>query len=406
MAVDFRCENCGKNISAEENTGASMRCPHCQKTVTVPAALASLPRPLVPKDAPVAAAPAAAKSAAPAVASAPPPDDGMEELPEQSDAMMSLMARSMPIVLSIFFHVGLGMVMMFLGSMFATKPPAPEALVTPDSTITEKVGGSMTPAGSRVGGGKNTKVVSQAPKDSSIPSEATKSKKIMGSENTTGAQSAFAIAGAGQAGGAAGGGNWFSGGTGGGGPRGSFFGTGSGNGVAHHFVFVIDRSGSMVECLEMVKNEMVTSIAKLADIQDFHVILLGEGTTAIESPPKKLVPATKEFRDVFLDFIQDVPARGKTDPIPAMTRAFDVLERTNNKPGKIIFLLTDGAFPDNDKLMTLIRDRNKKKDVFINTYLYGAVRGGSTDGEDEASKFMKKVAQENHGIYKRVDPDE
>ena len=48
MAVEFRCENCGKMLSVDAAPGSPVKCPHCRKKVTVPEALASLPRPHVP----------------------------------------------------------------------------------------------------------------------------------------------------------------------------------------------------------------------------------------------------------------------------------------------------------------------------------------------------------------------
>ena len=52
MTVDFRCEKCGKLLSVDAAEGSSVRCPHCNKKVQVPAALAALPRPQVPPGSP------------------------------------------------------------------------------------------------------------------------------------------------------------------------------------------------------------------------------------------------------------------------------------------------------------------------------------------------------------------
>lgn len=399
MAVDFRCEHCGKSIGANADPGASMRCPHCQKMTVVPTALASLPRPLVPKEI-NNPTPTSPPPPAPVAAS---PQGLEEEVPEQSDAVMNVMARAMPLVLSVFFHVGLGMVMIFLGSMFAARPPAPEAIVVPDASLAANPGNTLAPPGMKVGGGKTSKVTNTAQKDSSIPSASSRTKTIIGSAGSNaGVNAVFAVSGSGSAGSSAGGGQWF----GGGGGSGKFFGVGGtgggGGGSAYHFVFVIDRSGSMADTFEGVKNELITSVSKLGDVQDFHVVLLGEGAVALENTPRKLVPATKENKEGFLDFIEKVVARGGTNPIPALTRAFDTLDHASSKPGKVIYLLTDGAFSDNEKVLALIRDRNKKKDVFINTFLYAAPK----DNEAGAAETMKKIASENHGLFKQVDPDE
>ena len=78
MAVEFRCEKCGKLLTVEAELGAKVRCRYCNGKVAVPAALASLPRPQVPPGTP-----------------SPPPPQAADEPAEaayQQDAMMSVMA--------------------------------------------------------------------------------------------------------------------------------------------------------------------------------------------------------------------------------------------------------------------------------------------------------------------------
>ena len=67
------------------------------------------------------------------------------------------------------------------------------------------------------------------------------------------------------------------------GPRSSFFGAA---GRAHHVVYVIDRSGSMLDTLDQVKRELLRSISRLEDTQTFHVIFFGRGPPQ-EGPPSQ-----------------------------------------------------------------------------------------------------------------------
>ena len=102
MAVDFRCEKCGKLLSVDSEPGSKVRCPHCNKKLRVPAALATLPRPQVP--------------GAPQGPQAPPPGpegDEQDVLAEGPDPVMAMMAALMPWVLSVFFHLGLALIMLF-----------------------------------------------------------------------------------------------------------------------------------------------------------------------------------------------------------------------------------------------------------------------------------------------------
>lgn len=82
-------------------------------------------------------------------------------------------------------------------------------------------------------------------------------------------------------------------------------------------------------------------------------------------------------------------------------RAFEVMDRADpGRKGKQIFLLTDGAFKDNEAVLAAIRKRNASKEVHINTYLYG-----SSEDEDIV-RVMKTIAAENGGLFKIVGDDE
>ena len=48
MAIEFRCEQCGKLLSVDAEPESRVKCPYCKAKVVVPAGLASLPTPQVP----------------------------------------------------------------------------------------------------------------------------------------------------------------------------------------------------------------------------------------------------------------------------------------------------------------------------------------------------------------------
>ncbi|MCP4375841.1 MAG: VWA domain-containing protein [bacterium] len=178
-------------------------------------------------------------------------------------------------------------------------------------------------------------------------------------------------------------------------PRLEFCGLG---GSANHVVYLIDRSGSMFDIFDAVKGKIADSVNDLQPDQDFHVIMFADGDP-LEKQPMTLTPSTDRYKSALAKFLVKVKAERTTNPIKAINRAFDVLDKANKKPGKIIYMLTDGAFPDNEAVIATIRARNIRKDVHVNTFLYGWK-------PPTAVKIMKQIATENGGRYLYVSPDE
>ncbi len=164
--------------------------------------------------------------------------------------------------------------------------------------------------------------------------------------------------------------------------------------AAKHIVFVIDRSGSMVDTFPHVRVAILDTVAKMSKDQYFHVLLFSDGPP-IENTPRRLIPATEKRKLDLVRFLEPVRATGRTDPLPALKRAFNVLRGTKSKDGKLIHLLTDGVFPDNDKVLALIRQGTAGKDIRINTYLCGY-------RPPAADMVMKKIALESKGVYNYV----
>ena len=165
----------------------------------------------------------------------------------------------------------------------------------------------------------------------------------------------------------------------------------------HHVVYVIDRSGSMMDRLSGVKREVALSIGQLTEFQDLHVVVYG--MSAEGGPAEGLVPATDENKLKAVGFLRDIRARGQADPVPALEKAFGVLAQADPKrPGKAIRLLTDGMFPDNKGVLEVIRGLNKDKDVRINTYLLGR-------RHPVAVSVLKTIASENGGHFKHIEDE-
>jgi uncharacterized protein with von Willebrand factor type A (vWA) domain len=116
---------------------------------------------------------------------------------------------------------------------------------------------------------------------------------------------------------------------------------------------------------------------------------------AMENPPKRLVAATADNRRALAGFLKTVRATGQTDPVPALKRAFEVLDRANAKPGQVVYLLTDGTFADEDAVIGTIARLNADKRVQIHTCLY-QYRGR------RATELMQRIAAENGGTFRYV----
>ncbi|MHC4561220.1 MAG: VWA domain-containing protein [Planctomycetota bacterium] len=391
MAVEFRCEHCGSLLSADAEAGAEVECPDCGKGALVPAGLAALPHPQVPPE----VGESESADVPPPLPERPPEgqageggfdEDEEEEFGEPSE-FMQVLAKSVPWLISIFANAA-AILILSLITLLVIYTGMPQDIVVPDATLSENPGGSINPTASE--SAERSRTVRPTPTREF-------SKKESLSVDTRDSDDAVELIGS-AAGGASGGSPFGLTGGGGGGPASNFYGTG---GNAHHIVWVIDRSGSVAPNFGLLKQEMLRSVATLKPVQDFHVILFGEDVP-IEKEPRQLTAANKKYKLAVAEFLSSVnAAAGYTKPVSALERAFAVLRGADpSKPGKLIYLLTDGVFPDNEAVINKLRALNKTKGVLINTYLY------SPERNELAEKVMKQIASENGGRYKYVSPDE
>jgi hypothetical protein len=152
---------------------------------------------------------------------------------------------------------------------------------------------------------------------------------------------------------------------------------------AGKIVYLVDRSGSMTDSIEIVKSELKRAIGDLADDKQFHVIFYSSGPP-VENEPKQLVAATGPNKAQAYKFIDNVVAQGETDPSVAIRRAFEC------KPD-LIFLLTDGEF--DRSIITLCKDLNKDRKIPIHTVGFVYQSG---------EPVLKEIAADSGGRYKFV----
>jgi len=148
-------------------------------------------------------------------------------------------------------------------------------------------------------------------------------------------------------------------------------------------VYVVDRSGSMTDSLEIVKAELRRSVSDLEEGSQFHIIFYSSGP-AIEMPTRRLVHATEHNKQLAFEFIDPIVAAGGTDPSQAIERAFAV------KPD-LIYLLTDGEF--DRSIIDLVKQRNVggKVKVYTIGFLYSP-----------ENRVLREIAEQNGGKYKFI----
>jgi len=160
-----------------------------------------------------------------------------------------------------------------------------------------------------------------------------------------------------------------------------FFGLGGSEREARHIVYVVDRSGSMLDTFTYVCQELKRSVSGLKRSQKFHVIFFNSGAP-LENPPGRLVSAIRAQKEELFDFLDQVFPEGATNPEPAMRRALAL------EPD-LIYFLTDGEFDAGlvDALDRLNHDRRAK----IYTIAYFDRRG---------AELLEKIARAHGGKFR------
>ncbi|MCD4825569.1 MAG: hypothetical protein K8S55_13320 [Phycisphaerae bacterium] len=311
---------------------------------------------------------------------------------------LALLAAAMPWVISLLFHAGIFLVMLFF-IFLVTKPNVVQEIIPPPGVAEANPIPKM--ASKPVKSNRKRDKSSQAKNFTRQKQQASAAKSnvplnVIGPSDMSSPDNLY-LRGRGKSS------IFVSPGPSGGGDDG---GGGGGGGSSNSIVYVIDRSGSMIDTFDTVRLELIRSIAGLRlarhkgrrfiPAQKFHVLFFSHGRPQ-EMAGRRLLKATVPNKKAAAEFLMGVIPSGMTDPIPALNRAFDVLNRTK-KPGKLIHLLTDGVFPDNERVLRAIAARNKGKGrqkVVINTYLYGS-------RPPEAEEVLRRIARESGGVYSFV----
>lgn len=181
------------------------------------------------------------------------------------------------------------------------------------------------------------------------------------------------------------------------GPKSQFMGT---SGDAIRIAFVCDASGSMMDRMPWLIQQLKISIDQLQPVQWFNVIFFQDGN-AVAADPHGLVQALPNNCQRIESLIQNVPAMGNSDPMTAIDLAF-------SQKAQVIYLLTDGDFGEvgsitDQKIIDQIRRMNPSGMVHVNTILFVS-RKEDLKSEDAQGgrKVLQQIARENGGTFKAV----
>lgn len=369
----LKCQKC-EEILAIDDTVKKFTCPKCGKKQEVPAGIAALPTPKLSSG------------------------TNLEEeigIDKNDSPAMRKLASAMPFVISTFLHMGIFLLATCIIFINMAVQGAPINIPVPDCNMSEQ-------PGSPVVNPSDVKTKSDTPSTANNKSLSKERIKVGGmtglnSGSTDGKGVTDIIGVAGNTGNASGGGiggsDQFGLGNGGGNqyPRTNFQGLG---GSFKDVVFVIDRSGSMMEHFDELKYEMIKSISHMSSSQTFHIIFFATGKP-IEMSPSTLKPAQIENKREALNFLKEVTTSGQTDLLPALQRGYAVLNNSRESR-KLIYLLTDGEFENEQAVLNFVK---QNPTVTVCTFLYGSQSA-------KAEAILKQIAEESKGSFKKVEVDD
>lgn len=177
------------------------------------------------------------------------------------------------------------------------------------------------------------------------------------------------------------------------GPRGKVFGNG---GNARTIAFCCDSSGSMIDKFSSLKQELAKAVEGLRPVQQFSIVFFADGKV-LSFENGNLVNATPENKRKANKWLDDLTTSGTSDPIPGLEVAF------RGKP-ELMYILTDGDFPNNDAVISKVAQLNGGKRTRINTIAFS-----STEGDEQSESFIKfltLLADQNGGKFKAVSQDQ
>lgn len=168
-------------------------------------------------------------------------------------------------------------------------------------------------------------------------------------------------------------------------------------GTGTSFVYVLDRSGSMLEFngspMRFAKRELLNSIQSLTNKNQFQVVFYNEspGSLNPSTAGGKLLQANEASKEKAIRFIQAIKPQGGTEHIPALKMGLSF------KPD-VVFFLTDAAQPAMSESQLLdIQSRADHAMTTIHTIQF------NSGPETNDGGWIRVLAEMNRGTYRYVD---
>jgi len=308
----------------------------------------------------------------------------------------------MPLILSLFFHLGVAMILAFAMAVTIAMPPPPIAPI--DVGLTNPMGQRETlfvPNATTLTGGDESRRPHRIDANRPFPENSPHRPEhdvIIRRTDSAGPVTAMLPDGntgiSGKSATTGGGGLFLQGVLGGRAGRGGVTGISGARAEVDNIIFVIDRSGSMLADMPRLRQELKKAVRQLKPNQRFALILFTSGEPR-EFSPSRLVAADEATKSQFFAYASDIEAGGRTDPMPALKRAFTLARSAPKSQYTAICLLSDGVFPAADAATQFVQQAAANTNIHVFTYLYG-------QANKEAELMMKRIAHEGKGSYNFV----
>ncbi len=161
-------------------------------------------------------------------------------------------------------------------------------------------------------------------------------------------------------------------------------------------IYLIDSSGSMIDRMNGVRDEVGKSVSKLNASQEFAVVFF---KNARNPAAIKMTPATDQNKASSKEQAEQVRPAGQSHVLPYLIMAIKTL--VSNKEGGAICLATDGIVDVEEakSILDAIRKYDPDNRVVINTFLIG-------EPTEESVEVLKAIAELTGGEYSQVEAAE
>ena len=174
-------------------------------------------------------------------------------------------------------------------------------------------------------------------------------------------------------------------------PRSNFYGTG---GIVTAVVYIVNRSGSMMDHFDPLKSELKRSTGNLTPLHRFAIILFDGTDKEILGGKEELRRASRETRQEVtkeIDALHAGTGDAKTEPLLSAFKSAFAL-----KPQLVYFLTDEGFDPE---LLQQLDELNKGKKIRVNTLAF--VRK-----EPAYEQQLRTLAKNNGGVYRFISEKE